>query len=220
MEYLERNHKIVLETMLEQMEHSFKIGRKLIDTELDAGIFNFVVRPIVKSFYSYWQSKDARQGCTQQIKLTLETAKQLIVNGHSKEDFNELIEKNFPIYLDGDQTSRSCRSTHKNYKKLLEISKDSFISQVKESITLLSVNTNSIENYQDLYKRAYETKENALKSLLKQLDFNERGIKILESDVNILKIISGKSIIVRTLRKGFDQTRNELFEDLEKNFNN
>ena len=40
--------------MTQQMEQSLKLGRKLIDTELDTGILNFIVRPVVKAFYDYW----------------------------------------------------------------------------------------------------------------------------------------------------------------------
>ena len=72
MEYIERNYNIIKERMIQQMEESLKKGRKLIDTELDAGMLNFIVRPIVKAFYDFWAMHDARKGTLKQIDVTLD----------------------------------------------------------------------------------------------------------------------------------------------------
>ena len=53
MDYLERNYRLIKERMIEQMENSIELGRKLIDTELDTGFLNFIIKPIVKTFYEY-----------------------------------------------------------------------------------------------------------------------------------------------------------------------
>ena len=77
MEYIDRNYNILKEKMIQQMEKSLSLGRKLIDTELDAGFLNFIIRPVVKAFYDYWSMHDARKGTLKQINLTLEAGKQL-----------------------------------------------------------------------------------------------------------------------------------------------
>ncbi|MFX1590778.1 MAG: hypothetical protein ACFFC1_21805, partial [Promethearchaeota archaeon] len=116
MDILERNYKILEEKMKKQMEISLNYGRDLIDSELDSGVLNVVVKPIVKSFYQYWSDKDAQIGTLEQIKITLDSAKELITNGDdSKELFDRIIQKNFPIYLKNDQTDKQCRRDHKNY---------------------------------------------------------------------------------------------------------
>ena len=78
MEHIERNYKILEKRMIEQMEMSLSYGESLIETELDSGVFNVVVKPIVKSFYKYWSDKDAKVGTLEQIRVTLDSAKEFI----------------------------------------------------------------------------------------------------------------------------------------------
>ncbi|MHA2130324.1 MAG: hypothetical protein ACW99L_10160, partial [Promethearchaeota archaeon] len=72
MDYIERNYHFVKERMIQQMERSIALGRKLIDTELDTGILNFIIRPIVKTFYDHWAQNDVRDNKLKQINLTLD----------------------------------------------------------------------------------------------------------------------------------------------------
>jgi len=214
-----RNYEILEERMKEQTEISLNFGKSLLDTELDLGVLNIVVKPVVKSFYQYW-GKDARKGTLEQIRITLSTAKELIKNGnYTEQKFNELINENFITYLQNDQTDRQCRRDHKNYHNLKEITKNCFITQVHESIILLSVKDDNIRNYNDLSKAAFKTKERAFNALIRQLDFNEAGIEIVEKDPSILKVLAGKNIIIRVLRKGFELTKAKLLEELDIIFN-
>ncbi|MFX1494110.1 MAG: hypothetical protein ACFFBZ_07490 [Promethearchaeota archaeon] len=219
MDILERNYKILEEKMKKQMEISLNYGRDLIDSELDSGVLNVVVKPIVKSFYQYWSDKDAQIGTLEQIKITLNSAKELIINGDgSKEQFDRIIEKNFPIYLKNDQTDKQCRRNHKNYPKLKEVTKKSFITQVEESILFLNVKEN-VKDYNELSRATFKTKDKAYKALKQQLDFNDTGISIVEQDPSILKVLAGKNIILKVLRKGFELTKEKLLEELDIIFN-
>lgn len=219
MNHLERNYKILEERMVEQMEISLDFGRSLIDSELDLGVFNVLVKPIVKSFYKYWSDKDAKVGTLKQIKVTLDTAKDLVKNGLiSEEKFEEEIDRNFPEYLMNDQTDRQCKKDHNNYQKLREITKKCFITQVKEAMLFLSVNK-EITDYSELSRVTFKTKENAYQALIRQLDYNEEGIAIVEQDDSILKVPTGKNIILTVLRKGFELTKNQLMEELDDIFN-
>ncbi|MFX1352497.1 MAG: hypothetical protein ACFE8V_11520 [Promethearchaeota archaeon] len=205
--------------MKEQTEISLNFGKSLLDTELEFGVLNIVVKPVVKSFYQYW-GNDARKGTLEQIRITLSTAKELIKNSnYTEQKFNELINENFNIYLQNDQTDRQCRRNHKNYNNLKEITKNCFITQVQESIILLSVKDDNIRNYNDLSRAAFKTKERAFNALKRQLDFNEAGIEIVEKDPSILKVLTGKNIIIKVLRKGFELTKAKLLEELDIIFN-
>ena len=219
MDTIERNYRIIEKRMIEQTDISLNFGRSLIDSELDVGVLNVIVKPIVKAFYKSWSDKDARIGTLKQIKVTLDSAKALIVNGDgSSERFNRIIDKNFPTYLENDQTDRQCQQNHHNYGKLKEVTKKCFITQVEESILLLKV-TDEIKNYGDLSRTAFETKENAYQALKRQLDYNEEGISIVEKDDSILKVPTGKNIILKVLRKGFELTKEKLLEELDEIFN-
>ncbi|MFW9771989.1 MAG: hypothetical protein ACFFBY_00030 [Promethearchaeota archaeon] len=218
MTYIERNSHIVEARMIEQMEKSFKLGRELIDTELDTGILNFIVKPLVKTFYDYWTQNDARYGTLKQIKVTLEAGKRLIVDKNSKDDFNNVIEELFPKYLKADQTTHQCRKSHKNYNKLVEITRKTFINYVKEVTTFLEVKE-EVKDYGDLCRMAFTTKENAQRNLIRQLDYTDEAISLIEEDPSILNIPVAKRIIVKVLRKGFERTRKEFMQALNDTYN-
>ncbi len=219
MNYLDRNYKILERRMIDQMQISLNYGKSLIDSELNVGALNFVVKPIVISFYKYWSDKDAKVGTLEQIKVTLDSAKELVVNGDlSKEKLDKIIVKNFPIYLKNDQTDKQCRQDHKNYLRLKEVTKKCFETQVEESLLFLKVEED-IKDYSELSRAAFKSKEKAYQALKRQLDFNEEGISIVEEDDSILKIPMGKNIILKVLRKGFELTKKQLIEELDHIFN-
>lgn len=219
MDYIERNYKILEERMIEQMQTSLNYGTSLIDSELDTGALNFVVKPIVKSFYKYWSNNEAKKGTLEQIKVTLDSAKELVKNGDSsKEQFASVINKNFPTYLENDQTDIQCRKNHKNYEKLKKVTKKCFITQVEESILFLNIKDH-INNYNELSRAVFKSKEKAYQALKRQLDYNEEGIAIVEQDESILKVPLGKNIILKVLRAGFELTKKNLIEDLNEIFN-
>jgi hypothetical protein len=219
MEFLERNYKILEKRMVDQMETSLGHGKSILDKEVNAGIFNIVVKPVVKSFYKYWSTKDAKVGTLEQIRVTLDIAKELVSNGsNTNQLFDDLIEKNFQKYLNADQTTRQCNKNHKNYNKLVDVTKKIFIAQVEESIIFFKVKED-INDYKELSIAAFKTKDIAFQALMRQLDYNEEGIDIVEQDDSILKILVGKNIILKVLRKGFEKTKQELIEELDYIFN-
>ena len=203
--------------MIQQMEQSLEFGRKLIDTELDAGILNFIIRPVVKAFYDYWAMHDARKGTLKQIDLTLEAGKQLLLNGNSEESFNNVVEDYFPKYLKGDQVTYQCSKHHKNYNKLKENTKETFINYLKEIRTFLGVEED-VNDYSELARFAFKSKELATKNLMKQLEFTDKSIRIIEEDPTILSLPAGKKIIIRALRKGFEETKKEFLEAIDETY--
>jgi hypothetical protein len=213
LEHIERNYIIIREKMIEQMEDSIRLGRTLIDTELDAGILNFVVRPIIKNFYDYWSKHDARSGTLVQIQITLDTAKQALKNGATKEFINLIMEKTFPSYLQGDQTFRQSSKRHKNYKRLKEIAKKTYLSYLNQVILLLNVNED-VKDYADLCLHAFTSKEETTKILSKQIEYTDESIRIVEEDLTILNVTIGRKIIIKALRKGFELKKKEFFEGI------
>ncbi|MFX0038280.1 MAG: hypothetical protein ACFFCY_01050 [Promethearchaeota archaeon] len=219
MDYLQRNYRIVKERMIEQMNTSLNYGKDLIESEVDAGSLNFVIKPIVKSFYKYWSDKDAKVGTLEQIRVTLDSAKEFIQNGDgSKEQFNRIINRNFPIYLKNDQTYIQCKDTHRNYKKLEEVTKKCFITQVEETILFFMIK-DDVKDYNELSRVTFKSKEKAYQALKRQLDYNDEGISIVEQDDSILKVPVGRNIILKVLRMGFEMTKEKLIEELDIIFN-
>lgn len=219
MSHILRNYKIVEEKMISQTDLSLSYGRSLIDSEFDAGAFNIIVKPIVKGFYKFWSDNNARVGTLKQIKIALDSAKELVENGEiSKEKFDEVINRTFPDYLENDQTDKQCKKNHKDYEKLKDITKKSFRAQVEESVLFLNIKED-VKDYDELSRATFKTKEKAYEALKRQLDYNEDCIAIVERDDSILNIPTGKNIIISILRKGFEMTKEKLIEELDHIFN-
>ncbi|MFX0023574.1 MAG: hypothetical protein ACFE9S_14705 [Candidatus Hermodarchaeota archaeon] len=219
MEYLDRNYRIVEKRMIEQMETSLNYGRDFIESEVDGGSLNFVLKPIIRSFYKYWSDKDAKVGTLEQIRVTLDSAKEFLKSGDgSNEKLTRIINRNFPTYLKNDQTYIQCKETHRNYKKLEEVTKKCFITQVEETILFFKVK-DDVKDYNELSRSAFKSKEIAYQALKRQLDYNDEGISIVEQDDTILKVPLGKNIILKVLRMGFEKTKEKLIEELDTIFN-
>ena len=204
--------------MIHQMENSIKLGRKLIDTELDTGFLNFIIKPIVKSFYDYWAKNNVRGKTLKQINLTLDVGIKLLKNRTTHDNFTRIVNESLPKYIEADQTSLQCNKQHKNYDRILEVAKETFINYLKEVVKLLEVKED-VDDYGDLCRIAFKTKEIAEKNLMRQLDFTDRGIKIVEEDLSLLKIYVGRRIIVKALRRGFELTKKEFIEGLNDTYN-
>jgi hypothetical protein len=216
--YIERNYQLVKEQMIQQMENSIKMGRSLIDSEFDLGLLGFIVKPLVKIFYDNWAQNDIRENTLKQINLTLDAGIELLKNGATEENFNRIVNENLPKYIEADQTSRQCNKQHKNYNRILKVAKETFINYLKEVVMFLDVR-DDVENYIELSRVAFKSKEVAEQNLMKQLNFTDRGIKIVEEDFSILKRPPfGKKIIVKALRKGFEQTKTEFINTLNDTF--
>ncbi|MBY8991511.1 MAG: hypothetical protein KGD58_12210 [Candidatus Lokiarchaeota archaeon] len=218
MDYLERNYHLIKDRMIQQMELSIKKGKNLIDTELDTGLLNFIVRPLVKLFYENWAKNDIRDNTLKQIYLTLDAGIKLLKTGISIDNFNQIVKESLPKYIQADQTSLQCNKHHKNYVRIIEVARETFINYLKEVVKLLEVE-DDVEDYGDLCRVAFKTKKDAEENLMNQLSFTDRGIKIVEEDPSILKIPVGRRIIIKILRKGFLQTKKEFFKSLNETYN-
>ncbi len=211
---MDRNYEIFKQELINLMENRLDYGNVLIEKELTVGAFDFIAKPIIKTFYRYWQNNDAKEGTLAQINTILDCGKILAINGTNSEGrFNKVVEENFIEYLKGDQVYRQCSKKHKNFPALKEIVKNTFISQIKEATILLKVKEEVVD-YGGLVRAAFKNKEEAYENLVKQLDFTDQCLKIVEKDLSILKLPTGRNILMKTLRKGFEQTRIDFIDNL------
>lgn len=203
--------------MIEQMEHSLRLGKILVDSELDMGMLNFVVKPVIKGFYEYWSQHDARYGTLKQIQVTLEAGKEIVRNGASEKHFLEVFNNTFLEYLKGDQTFRQCSKRHKNYGRMKEVARNTYFNYLKQVVLLLQVEE-EVNDYGDLCTHAFKTKEDAKDILLNQLEFTNKAITIVEEDPSILNIPLGKKIILKALRKGFEESKREFLFAIDETY--
>jgi hypothetical protein len=100
---------------------------------------------------------------------------------------------------------------------LKENARETFINYLKEVKAFLSVEED-VNDYHDLTRSAFKSKEIAIKNLKKQLEFTERGISLIEDDPSLLSLIAGKKIIIKSLRKGFEETKKDFFKGIDETY--
>ena len=118
--------------------------------------------------------------------------------------------------IKADRYHFKCKN-HKNYDKLKENAKETFINYLREVKAFLSVEEH-VNDYRNLARSAFKSKEIATKNLKKQLEFTERGISLIENDPSLLSLIAGKKIIIKALRKGFEETKKEFFKGIDETY--
>ena len=204
LETISRNSDLVKEHLLRQMRESLAVGKRLIGEELTG--LTFFLKPIVLNLYSNLVQKDLEKGTIKTINQLLSLSKEMIINGieMNSEQFYKRLNDNFPIYLKNDQTGRLCKRNHKNFKRLEENLKTTFSAQICSIIPLLKIENKRIQNYYQLCRSAFETVEECKSGLKKQIDAMLIGQQIILEDLSILDIPTGRSVIFRILRKGFD----------------
>lgn len=205
--------------MIRQAETSLAFGSQLIEEDMSRGGFfsSMFVKPAVKFFYNYIAKKNLKKSAMEQLYVTLDAAKEVVERGIAAgtPEFDELVERYFPRYLANDSTVLYCKKGHRNFRKLKELTRKTFFSQIRQVVNLLCVELEADE-YDDLIKLAFPTKKQAREALIEQLDFTDQGIAVVESDPSILDIPTGKDLILRILRKGFDRTKAQFLRDLEE----
>jgi len=206
LETISRNSDLVKEHLLRQMRESLAVGKRLTSEECTG--LTFVLKPIVLNLYSNLVQKDLEKGTIKTINQLLGLSKEMIINGieMKSEQFYKRLNDNFPIYLKNDQTGRLCKRNHKNFKRLKENLKFTFEAQICSIIPLLKIENKGIQiqNYYQLCRSAWQTAEECKTYLKKQTDAMFNAQQIILEDLSILDIPTGRSIIFRILRKGFD----------------
>ncbi|OLS15388.1 MAG: hypothetical protein RBG13Loki_0981 [Promethearchaeota archaeon CR_4] len=213
---IERNYRLIEERMKIQADISLRFGEQLIDEEFKGGLSSLVVRPTVKLFYSFYAKKNLKEATIKQLYVVLNTAKELLLVDKKPDDpdFQELVLQNSRDYIKNDSTVLYCKKKHPNFRRLIENVKEGFLFQVKHTWMLLGIN-GDINGYTDLCRKAYKTREAMRETMITQMDFIGRGISIVESDQSILDVPVARSLIMRVLRNGYEQTRAQFLRDID-----
>ncbi|MHA1728837.1 MAG: hypothetical protein ACTSWY_08905 [Promethearchaeota archaeon] len=211
-----RNEKLIRKRLEDQIKISLDKGNECIDKEL-AGALNFFLKPIIKKFYTNFARREMEAGSREQIDVTMSAVKEMVMNPSLT--IEKIIEKYFEEYLAGDQTSRQLKKKHKNYPWVKENTKKIFGAQIKPLIKLLkcevlNLYNKPINSYDDLAVATFKTRENAKSALTSSLEYMNEGLKKIEEDPSILNIPTGRSILLKILRTGFEETIKDLEYDI------
>ena len=213
MEHVERNINLFKKQLIETIDNRIAFGKKLIKAELKSSPFDLLLKPIVDTFYEFY-SKDARKGIINQIEIIIKCGKLFLENEENQEVFNSEVENIFPTYLKGDQLSGMCKKSHENYPRLKTILKEVFISQIKESMILFKVKE-EVDDYNSLIRVAFKTREEAYRTLIKQLNSYDECLRIMEKDLSILTFPAGRRRIFNVLKRGSEESNRDFIRNLD-----
>ena len=213
MEHVERNINLFKKQLIETIDNRIAFGKKLIKAELKSSPFDLLLKPIVDTFYEFY-SKDARKGIINQIEIIIKCGKLFLENEENQEVFNSEVENMFPTYLKGDQLSGMCKKSHENYPRLKTILKEVFISQIKESMILFKVKE-EVDDYNSLIRVAFKTREEAYRTLIKQLNSYDECLRIMEKDLSILTFPAGRRRIFNVLKRGSEESNRDFIRNLD-----
>ncbi|MHA1338544.1 MAG: hypothetical protein ACTSRZ_02965 [Promethearchaeota archaeon] len=208
---LKRNEEYIRKRLLKQIDVCLSKGNKYIDEELSNPLL-FAIRPIVKTFYNYGARGELEKGSINNMEICIKAALDAINN--NDRDLDEIIDKYFEEYFKNDETAKYCNKNHRNFKWLRENTRETFKYQVKPLIDMLKC-MDEARNYEELSVKTFKTADNARKALSMQLDSMERGLKKIEEDISILNIPAGRDLILKILKKGFKDTKQELIGDID-----
>lgn len=207
----ERNARLIRKRLENQIGHSLEKGNKYIDKEL-AGPFNFLVREGVKLFYNTIKKHDMAEGTRNQIDVVFKAAKEALLNPDM--ELEELVNKYYQDYLKGDQTTRALRTSHRNYQWCVENLKVTFKAQLESIIPMLKCDAENITTYLGLTKATYKTRQATLKALFLQKDSMEAALRKIAEDKSILNLPMGRDVLFKVLKQGYDETWDELREEV------
>lgn len=211
----ERNKRLIRKRLEGQIGHSLEKGNKYIDKEL-AGPFNLLIREGVKLFYNTIKKHDMAEGTRSQIDVVINAAKEAILN--PEKTLEEIVEKYYRQYLKGDQTTRALRTSHKNYRWCVNNQKKTFQAQLESLIPMLKCEAENVNTYMELTKATYKTEEATLEAMLSQKEHMERALRKIAEDKTILNLPMGRDVLFRVLKQGYDETWEELEQEV-KNMN-
>ncbi|MHA1680595.1 MAG: hypothetical protein ACTSUE_06270 [Promethearchaeota archaeon] len=213
--HFQRNIKLVTDELEAQLSVFMKKGADYIDKEL-SGNNNILLRPIVKGFYNTFARPGMESGSKGNIRVLIAAATEIVKEPDTPRE--EIERKYFPRYLKNDQTAKFCKKKHKNYRKLVEITKAQFHAQLEPMVTTLLYDGDGVNNYDELMVRTFVTAEEAKRVLGLQILQMELGLEILESDPSVLDVPVGRNLIMRVIRRGLYDQKEELLGDVDEIF--
>jgi hypothetical protein len=225
-ELFKRNQELIKKRLEWQLEISLEKGRFSIDKEL-SGLFNILIKPLVKKFYEQVARKSMEEGSRKQIDVTLAASIEVAmridddVDNNIQKSIDDVANKYFLKYLVGDQTSRQLKKRHKNYGWVLENTKKVFKNQIEPLIKLLrcesehNLSGEKITTYDDLAVATFKEREITRKALTNSLKLMDEGLKKIEQDPSILDLPVGRNILLKILRTGFQETWAELEAEID-----
>ncbi len=213
--YLDRNTELVRKRLIKQVKISLDKGNKFIDKEMSSNLYA-LVKPVIKFFFNEVKRKDMESGSFKQIDLSIQAAKDVILEGISLEI---AIGRYFQAYLRADQTYQTLKKKHRNYTKLVNNTKDVYREQVKPLIDLLQNDSDDMQTYEQLAKNTFKTKDKTLKALTGQFEYMGQGLKWIKEDLTIINLPMGRDILYKILIQGYQETVNELVSETEAMYN-
>lgn len=171
--------------------------------------FNFLYRTLIQGSVR----RDTEKSINDILKLSREAIEKNIREGNP--EFEDLLERFFPSYLQSDSIFRLGKRRHKNFGRVENEIKNVFRWYVTSSMDLLIVEKDNISTFDELYKASYPTKKEGLIKIRQQFDILMHILSIVEEDLNILSVPVSRKLLYNILMKGYLRTIDEIEKEIE-----
>jgi len=185
--------------------------KRMIKEEFYSGIWGFLLNRLIAWSFDFFLTPDIRKKAIKQFEIYINAAKE-----YTGKD-EEIIEKYFDFYLINDVGYIRCKRNHPKFSELKERMKKSLLLRVAGTKELLE---SKGETHDELLKNAHPNKEEALESILLQLQNAEDNLNFAIEE-KLLKISSLiRESTIKILRKEIEFARNYFKEKIDELYSN
>ena len=212
--YLERNISFVKKHLSAHAKDGFDIIIKTLTNEMNG--IGILLRPAIWMAYDFVIKPSLINTVKHAILHIVRIAKIVLLDEIQLESnhYNELLDREYPIYLENDVTAKFCRKSHHNYPLLLENLRHIFDWQIRSIYYLIQSSDEHLTNYPELYKATWSQVDGCINVLKSQLDLVTKSMDILGIDANILDMPIASEFIVRVLHKAYDEKIVQMYQEV------
>ena len=206
-----KNEDIIMEHWVSDFDDTQIEIKAMIKEEFYSGIWGFLLNRLIAWSFDFFLTPDIRKKAIKQFEIYINAAKEYTGNNE------EILEKYFDTYLINDIGYIRCKRNHPKFPELEERMKKSLLLRVTGTKKLLE---SEGETHDELLKNAHPNKNEALKSILMQLENAEENLNFAIEE-KMLKISSMiRDSTIKILRKEIAFGRNYFKEKIDELYSN
>jgi len=219
-ELVDRNEAFVREHLKRHLNILLSNAVRLMDDILSGALW--VLRGPARLFFYPFVKIHMRRSAVKAIDFLMELVRRLALDGIKvdSDKFDEIVEEEFPKWLDNDHIIQYCRKRHKNFERIKDISKLGFKWQVIPMLKFVSNPEEGLKQYPDLCRSTYKKPEDCQYDLDQQLVAIKDGLAVAGEDVSIYDIPLFKQLFHENLIKLFSNMTSDFHEDIDLIYKN
>lgn len=213
---LERNFELVRDNLIQHLDRSIDIISKIMNSEMSRGL-NILLKPAFKVLHKFLIHGGIRRDGIKGIEEMISVAREIVESNIEPEtdQFYEKVRSVNDQFSEMNQIGRLCKRNHKNFARCMEIAGELYEAQVIFTVHLLST-TGGNEDYNELCRRTFSDKADAIQLLQRQTNATKEILKVIEKDLSIINIPLSRRLAYRVLMKGYMEVVRGFHNEIDK----